>query len=62
MANDIAANLSFHGDAAEKADKIADHINRFWAPRMRKLLLEYAADGGQGLHEALIPALKQIRQ
>ena len=27
MANDIAANLSFQGDAA---DKIADHINRFW--------------------------------
>lgn len=59
MANDIAANLSFQGDAA---DKIADHINRFWAPRMRKLLLEYAADGGQGLNEALIPALEKIRQ
>ena len=59
MANDIAANLSFQGDAA---DKITDHINRFWAPRMRKLLLEYAANGGQGLHEALIPALKKIRQ
>jgi len=59
MANDIAANLSFQGDAA---DKIADHINRFWAPRMRKLLLEYAADGGQGLSKALKPALKNIRQ
>lgn len=59
MANDIAANLSFQGDAA---DKIADHINRFWAPRMRKLLLDYAADGSQGLNAALIPALKKIRQ
>jgi formate dehydrogenase subunit delta len=59
MANDIAANLSFQGDAA---DKIADHINRFWAPRMRQLLLEYAADDGQGLSEALLPALGKIRQ
>jgi formate dehydrogenase subunit delta len=59
MANDIAANLSFQGDAA---DKIADHINRFWAPRMRKLLLEYATDDGQGLSEALLPALEKIRQ
>jgi len=59
MANDIAANLSFQADAA---DKVADHINRFWAPRMRKLLLEYAADGGQGLNEALLSALKDIRQ
>jgi formate dehydrogenase subunit delta len=59
MANDIAANLSFQGDAA---DKIADHINRFWAPRMRQLLLEYAADDGQGLSEALLSALEKIRQ
>jgi len=59
MANDIAANLSFQGDAA---DKIADHINRFWAPRMRKLLIEYAESDGQDLSEALLPALKKIRQ
>lgn len=54
MANDIAINLSFHADADER---IADHINRFWAPRMRTLLLEYAADGGQNLSEALLSAL-----
>ncbi len=59
MANDIAANLSFQADAAEK---IADHINRFWAPRMRKLLLEYAAEGGHGLSDALLPALQKLRQ
>ena len=59
MANDIADNLSFQSDAE---DRIADHINRFWAPRMRKLLLEYAADDGQGLSEALKPALKKISQ
>jgi formate dehydrogenase subunit delta len=59
MANDIAANLSFQGNAA---DKIADHINRFWAPRMRRLLLEYAAGDGQGLSEALLPALDKLRQ
>ena len=59
MANDIAANLSFERNAE---DRIADHINRFWAPRMRKLLLEYAASGGQGLSDALLPALKKLRQ
>ena len=59
MANDIAANMSFQDDAP---DKIAGHINRFWAPRMRKLLLEYAANDGEGLTEALLPALKNIRQ
>jgi hypothetical protein len=59
MANDIAANLSFQSNADER---IADHINRFWAPRMRKLLLEYAASGGQDLSDALLPALKKLRR
>jgi len=59
MANDIAANLSFQNNADAK---IADHINRFWAPRMRGLLLEYAANDGEGLSEALLPALDKVRQ
>jgi len=58
MANDIAANLSFERDAEVR---IADHINRFWAPRMRKLLLDYAANDGQGLSEELLTAMKSIR-
>lgn len=58
MANDIAANLDFQDEAAEK---IADHINRFWAPRMRRLLLEYASDDGHGLSDALKPALQKLR-
>jgi formate dehydrogenase subunit delta len=59
MANDIAANLGFHADADER---IAEHINRFWAPRMRGLLLEYAAGGGQGLSDNLLPALSKLRE
>ena len=59
MANDIAANLSFQADAT---GKIADHINRFWAPRMRCLLLEYASDDGQDISEALLPALSKLRK
>jgi len=59
MANDIAANLSFQDNADAK---IADHINRFWAPRMRGLLLEYAANDGEGLSAALLPALDKVRE
>ena len=59
MANDIAANLGFHTDADEK---IADHINRFWAPRMRRLLLDYAANDGAQLSAAVLPALKKLRE
>jgi formate dehydrogenase subunit delta len=58
MANDIAVNLSFHADADER---IADHINRFWAPRMRALLLEYATGGGEGLSDSLRSALEKLQ-
>ena len=58
MANDIAVNLSFHADADER---IADHINRFWAPRMRSLLIEYVAGGGQGLSDHMAPAMNKLR-
>ena len=58
MANDIAVNLSFRDDADVH---IADHINRFWAPRMRKLLLDHAAADGQELSEELRTALKRIK-
>jgi formate dehydrogenase subunit delta len=59
MANDIAANLSFRPDADEC---IADHINRFWAPRMRQLLIEYAANDGRDLSDALLPAMNKLRK
>ena len=58
MANDIAANLSFQRDADART---ADHINRFWAPRMRKLLLEYAANDGKEVSAALMCAVKLLR-
>jgi len=59
MANDIAANFAFHPDVELR---IADHINRFWAPRMRRLLLEYAAKDGAGLSEPLVAALKSLER
>jgi formate dehydrogenase subunit delta len=67
MANDIAANLGFQAIAgadagADAATRIADHIERFWAPRMRRLLLEYAANDGRGLSEVLLKALQKLAQ
>lgn len=47
MANDIAANLSADPEAAAAA--IADHIHRFWEPRMREQLIAHYSAGGDGL-------------
>ena len=62
MANDIADNLGFRAEEGDaSAARIADHINRFWAPRMRALLLEYASTGGKDLSAALLPALEKLK-
>ncbi|MCU0954772.1 MAG: formate dehydrogenase subunit delta [Hyphomicrobium sp.] len=45
MANQIARNLMVHGDD-EAASLTADHIRKFWEPRMREQILgclEHAA-------------------
>jgi formate dehydrogenase subunit delta len=45
MANQIARNLATQGPA-EAAAKTADHIRRFWDPRMRTAILAYVESGG----------------
>ena len=59
MANDIAANFGFHDDAIERT---ADHIRRFWAPRMRRQLLEYIEQGGQELSKVALAALDELNR
>lgn len=39
MANDIARNVQSYGEQ-EAVDTIAEHINKFWAPPMRKRFFE----------------------
>ena len=45
MANQIARNLAVHGEEAAIA-ATADHIRRFWDPRMRAGIVAYVAGGG----------------
>ncbi len=42
MANQIAANLQTEDDAVQAT---ADHIQSFWDPRMKRLILEHGGDG-----------------
>jgi formate dehydrogenase subunit delta len=57
MANQIAENFSFHDDQAERT---ADHIERFWAPPMRRKIEAHAANGGEGLSDPVLEALKLL--
>jgi len=58
MANQIADNFSFHEDAV---DRLADHLQRFWAPSMRKKLIELLGAGGEGLKPDVIAAVKRLQ-
>lgn len=57
MANQIAENFSFHDDQVART---ADHLQRFWAPPMRRKLAAHAESGGEGLAEPVIEALGQL--
>ena len=59
MANQIAANFAAQGHDTAVAD-IADHLQKFWEPRMRRQLLEYLAAGGSDLHELAAEAAGRL--
>lgn len=51
MANDIG---NFFGGEPRKEDAIAgvaNHLRKFWDPRMRRQIQDYARKGGDGLSE-----------
>jgi len=58
MANQIALFFAAYPRAQAVAG-IADHLRKFWAPRMRRQLLDYAAGQGAGLHELVREAIKR---
>jgi len=60
MANQIAIFFETHPREAA-LDGFADHINRFWEPRMRRQLLDHLAAGGEGLRPLAIEAAARIR-
>ena len=57
MANQIADNFSFHDDSVER---VADHLQRFWAPSMRRKLLEVYRGADAGLKPAVREALERL--
>lgn len=60
MANQISdAFIALPQD--EAAASVADHIRKFWAPVMRKRLLEYAATHGSQLKPLALKGLEALR-
>lgn len=59
MANQIVRNLAIQGD--DKAVALAaDHMRKFWDPRMRNAIQQYVQAGEKGLTPLAIRAVEQL--
>lgn len=62
MAEQITANMSYTGDTELIAAKVADHLDRFWDPRMKDAISAYATDQNSELSETLRLAVKRLKK
>jgi formate dehydrogenase subunit delta len=61
MANQISTFFATQGD--ERAiPQIAEHIEKFWDPRMRAAIRTHLEQGGAGLAPLARAALRQLHQ
>lgn len=60
MANDIAAFFQGAAAAEEAAESVANHLRRFWDPRMRRELIAHGRAGGAGLSELARQAVARL--
>ena len=61
MANQIGSFFKSQGEA-KAVPGIADHITKFWDPRMRSAILAHCETGGEGLDPLVQTALEGLRK
>ena len=61
MANQIGKFFTSQGEA-DAAAGIADHLKKFWDPRMRAQILAHLAAGGAGLDPPVRRAVETLKQ
>jgi formate dehydrogenase subunit delta len=60
MANQIAQFFASYPHD-EAVDGVTTHFKDFWAPPMRRQIIDYVSAGGRGLHALAIEAVKRLR-
>ena len=61
MANQIGQFFATQPGGHAAAD-IADHLRRFWDPRMRKQIVEHWRSGGEGLDPTVAEAVRSLAE
>lgn len=60
MANQIGKFFAVQGEPRAVAG-IADHIRKFWEPRMKKAIFEHLDEGGAGLDPLTLKGLQALK-
>lgn len=60
MANDIAAFFAAEPDPAAGAEQVANHLRKFWEPRMREAIRRHLREGGAGLSALALQGVKRL--
>jgi formate dehydrogenase subunit delta len=59
MANQIGSFFASYPDQEEASTEIANHLQRYWAPPMRRQLLAHVAEhGGEGLAPPVLASIQ----
>jgi formate dehydrogenase subunit delta len=61
MANQIADFFKAYGET-EALEGIAEHINKFWEPRMRRDFFVHLDKGGEGLDPLVVKAAAHVKR
>lgn len=60
MVNDIAEFFVGESGADQAVADVASHMRRYWDPRMRREIVAYYAQGGDGLSDVSRKAVAQL--
>ena len=60
MANQIASFFDSQGTVDESVAGVADHLHRFWEPRMLRAIGAYVVAGGAGLRPSAADAVRRL--
>jgi formate dehydrogenase subunit delta len=61
MANQIGAFFDSQGTREQAVAGIADHLRRFWEPRMLRAVNAHLDAGGEGLAPTVVDAIRSLR-
>lgn len=62
MVNQIALNMGANGSDVTVADQVAQHLQKFWSPAMKNLIIQQSGDTDIGLAPVALLAVQALKK